>query len=140
VKGYRLIDTSTNKLIIERSVEFEESPMHASQEPHAETSTPPLVPDIRDDASSHTDQISDLISKSDLEDDEHAYDELHQRPKWARSTLQEVGDLVGDPANPRRMRSQFEEPPHAVTYSYKTSNAHALLYGSSFKPSDLCRG
>jgi hypothetical protein len=36
-------------------------------------------------------------------------------PKWAQSTLQATGDLVGDPMDLRRMRSQFEEPPHALT-------------------------
>jgi hypothetical protein len=82
VKGYILIDPSMDKLIIERSVQFEESPMHAPQEPHAETYVLPLVPDIRDDASSHSDQISDLISESYLEDHEHACDDPHQIPKW----------------------------------------------------------
>jgi hypothetical protein len=36
-KGYGMIDPSMYKLIIERSVQFEESPLHASLEPHAKT-------------------------------------------------------------------------------------------------------
>jgi hypothetical protein len=83
VKGYRLIDPSTDKLIIERSVWFEESPMHASQEQHAETFVLPLVADIRDDASCHLDQISDLIFELDSEDHEHACKDPDLRPKWA---------------------------------------------------------
>jgi hypothetical protein len=35
VKGYKLIDLSTDRLIIERSVQFEESVSHVSQQLHA---------------------------------------------------------------------------------------------------------
>jgi hypothetical protein len=55
VKGYRLIDPSTYNLIIERSVWLEESPLHASREQHAETSSLPLVADHRDYVSCHLD-------------------------------------------------------------------------------------
>jgi hypothetical protein len=57
--------------------------MHASQEQHAETFMLPLVPDIQDDASYHSNQISDLISKSNLEYHEHACEDIYPRPKWA---------------------------------------------------------
>jgi hypothetical protein len=80
LKGYRLIDPSTNNLVIEQSVQFEESLMHASQESHAKTSTP-LVSDIRDDVSTHSDQILNLISELDSKDLEHADDEPPQMPK-----------------------------------------------------------
>jgi hypothetical protein len=35
-------------------------------------------------------------------------------PKWAHTTLQEAGDLVGVLADQRRMRSHFEDPTHAL--------------------------
>jgi hypothetical protein len=38
-----------------------------------------------------------------------------QRPKWAKTTLQDAGDLVGDPTNTRMNRYDFEEPPLALT-------------------------
>jgi hypothetical protein len=41
--------------------------------------------------------------------------EPEKRPKWAKTTLQDAGDLVGDPADTRRTRSDFEEPPLALT-------------------------
>jgi hypothetical protein len=41
--------------------------------------------------------------------------ELEQRPKWAHTTLHDAGDLVGDPADTRRNRSDFKEPPIALT-------------------------
>jgi hypothetical protein len=50
----------------------------------------------------------------DLEDHEHESDDPNQRPKWSQSTLEEVGDIFGDPVDPRRMRSQFKEVPHAL--------------------------
>jgi hypothetical protein len=37
VKGYRLIDISLDRLIIERSVQFEESFSHVPQQPHENT-------------------------------------------------------------------------------------------------------
>jgi hypothetical protein len=43
VKGYRIIDLSLDRLIIERSVQFEESISHVPQQPHADTFTLPHV-------------------------------------------------------------------------------------------------
>jgi hypothetical protein len=50
VKGYRLIDLSSDRLIIERSVQFEESVSHAPQQPHADTF---ILPPVRDDEHAH---------------------------------------------------------------------------------------
>jgi hypothetical protein len=43
VKGYRLIDISLDRLIIERSFQFEEIFSHAPQQPHADTFILPPV-------------------------------------------------------------------------------------------------
>jgi hypothetical protein len=43
VKGYQLIDLSSDQLIIERSVQFEESVSHVPQQSHADTFTLPPV-------------------------------------------------------------------------------------------------
>jgi hypothetical protein len=51
VKGYILIDPSTDRLIIEHTAQFEESPFHAPPVQHAKTLVLPSVPDIRDDDS-----------------------------------------------------------------------------------------
>jgi hypothetical protein len=56
VKGYQLIDLSLDRLIIERSVQFEESVSHVPQQPHADTFT---LPPIRDDENAHADSSSD---------------------------------------------------------------------------------
>jgi hypothetical protein len=136
VKGYILIDPSTDRLIIERIVQFEESHLHAPLVKHAETLVLPSVPNIRDDDSIHSD---DTYSDTDSEDFVHANEqvvqpneetalELQQIPKWAQSTLQEVGNLAGDPLDSRRTRSHHADPSHVL----RTSNAHALLYGSIF--------
>ena len=76
VKGYRLIDPSINKLFIEQSFQFEESPVHASLEPHVETYVPLPPPCISDDESSHSENGLELSFESDSEDDEHANDEI----------------------------------------------------------------
>jgi hypothetical protein len=56
VKGYRLIDPSMDQLIIERSVQFEESILHAPQELHEYTF---VLPHVRDDEHAHGDSSSD---------------------------------------------------------------------------------
>jgi hypothetical protein len=56
VKGYRLIDISSNWLIIERSFQFEESVSHVPQQPHANIFTLPLV---RDDEHAHANSSSE---------------------------------------------------------------------------------
>jgi hypothetical protein len=100
VKEYRLIDLSSDRFIIERSVQFEESVSHVPQQPHADTFT---LPPVRDDEHAHADSSSDeSFDSEDSEDSdsdselvqldaesEHldAVAELEQRPKWAQTTL-----------------------------------------------------
>jgi hypothetical protein len=57
--------------------------------------------------------------------------EPEQRPKWAKTTLQDAGDLVGDPADTRRTRSDFEEPPLALTTTEPLPPRHIFLVQSS---------
>jgi hypothetical protein len=64
--------------------------------------------------SASSDHISYMISKSDSKVHEHACVDKKPRPKWAQSILPTVDYLVDDPVDPRRMRSQFEEDPHAL--------------------------
>jgi hypothetical protein len=68
VKGYRFIDPSIDRLIIEHSSQFEESPLHAPLVQHAETLMLPSVPDIRDDDSTHSNA---KYSETYLEDSVH---------------------------------------------------------------------
>ena len=37
-----------------------------------------------------------------------------QLPTWVEKTLQDAGELVGDPTDTRRTRSQFFEAPQAL--------------------------
>jgi hypothetical protein len=55
VKGYRLIDISLDQLIIECSVQFEESFLHVPQQLHAETLS---ISPIQDDEHAHADSSS----------------------------------------------------------------------------------
>jgi hypothetical protein len=141
VKEYRHIDLSSDQIIIERNVQFEESVSHVPQQPHADTFI--LLP-IRDDEHAHADSCLD--KSSDLEDsDDSDLDSVHldvesenpdavakpdQRPKWAHTTLQDVGDLVSDPVNTRRTRSDFEEPPIALTATEPFPSRHIFLVQS----------
>jgi hypothetical protein len=142
VKGYILIDPSTDQIIIEHNFQFEESILHAPQEPHADTL---FLPPVRDDESAHSDSTSDLsfnIESKYLEDTDaqlehsdaksvHADEETEQIPKWAQSTLQDASDLVEDPTNTRRTRSQFEDPPHVLTTTEPMLPLHCYMVQSS---------
>jgi hypothetical protein len=57
--------------------------------------------------------------------------ELEPRPKWAQTTLQDAGDLVGDLADTRRTRSNFEDPPLALTANEPFPPRHIFLVQSS---------
>ena len=60
------------------------------------------------------DDVSDVyfyyFLYSDMEDkynEIHVYHDSPTSPKWAEKTIQVVGDLVGDPLDARKTRSQF---------------------------------
>jgi hypothetical protein len=66
VKGYRLIDLSSDILIIEHSVQFEESVSHVPQQPHADTF---VLPPVRDDEHAHADSsLDESFDSQDLDD------------------------------------------------------------------------
>jgi hypothetical protein len=93
VKGYRLLISSTDKLIIERSVKFEESLSHAPQLPHADTF---YLPHDQDDDSVHSDadtehadaevEHADAETESSDTNPVHAYDDPHPSPDRASSS------------------------------------------------------
>ena len=99
-KGYKFINLSTNKSFIERCVQLEEEPLAAVEV--GEASLPPEPQEVSKEFLEHDD--------SDFSDgDEFIVDpKIPTRPKWASKTLHAVGELVGDPNDPRRTRSQFE--------------------------------
>ena len=66
VKGYKLIDISSDWLIIEWSVQFEESVSHVPEQPHAYTF---FLPPVRDDDYAHADSSSDESYDSEDSDD-----------------------------------------------------------------------
>jgi hypothetical protein len=135
VKGYRLIHPSTDWLIIECNVQFEESPLHAPPVQHAETHVLPSVPDIRDDDSTHSDATYSYtylenylhVDEKVLQPNEELALELQQMPKWAQSTVQEEGNLAGDPLDSRRNRSQHVDPSHALSSSEPTMPMHFYM-------------
>jgi hypothetical protein len=67
VKEYRLIDLSSDWLIIERSVQSKESVSHVPQQPHAYTF---VLPPVRDAEHAHANSSSD-----ESYDSEDSYDQ-----------------------------------------------------------------
>jgi hypothetical protein len=71
VKGYKLIDPSTDLLIIEQTIQFEESPLHAFPLQYVDNLVLTSVIDIKDDDSTHSNATySDTDSKDFVDADE----------------------------------------------------------------------
>ena len=93
MKGYQLLISSTDKLIIERSVQFEESLSHVPQFTHADTF---YLPHDRDDDFVHsnadTEHADVEVEHADAETESsdtnpvHAYDDPHPSPDRASSS------------------------------------------------------
>ena len=101
--GYNLFDPSSQNTFIERSVQFEEELMPELELAPRECSTPPLQDDVSDES------ISDIYNIYDSHITEYD-DEYHGspiRPKWDEKTIEETGDLDGNPLDPKKIRSQF---------------------------------
>jgi hypothetical protein len=114
VKGYIFLDSHTEKFILARSVKFEEESLHDFSEDPAEE--PLVVTDEEESetSSSTSEKPSEKPFGSDIEDEEQVMASPTQFPTWAEKTLQDAGELVGDPADTRRTRSQFFGAPQAL--------------------------
>ena len=138
MKGYRSIDPSTDKLFIERSVQFEKIPFHVPLESHAGTFVPLPTPHIHDDESTHSDHDSYLSSVSDGEHEHEYVDPPLFSPErtrslreiYAQTTPQDAGDLMGDLVD-QRMQPQFEEPSHALIATEPMIPMHYYMVISS---------
>jgi hypothetical protein len=105
VKSYRLLQSHCNEIILRRDIKFDENLLAC--EPSSA-----FVP------------FYDLVSSSDDDsEDENPPPPAHPPPdesfelepaptpplpRWVRSTREAAGDLVGDPSDQRRTRSQFQ--------------------------------
>ena len=102
-KGYNLFYPSSQKIFIERSVKFEEDPMWEVELVEGDCSHPPIKDDVNDVSNSE-------FYDYDMEYEYYGMNSYHDspiRPKWVEKTIQAVGDLVGDPLDSRKTRSQF---------------------------------
>eukprot|EP00253_Pinus_taeda_P001912 PITA_01912 len=161
-EGYRLFIPSTDKLIIEQSVKFEESLSHAPQLPHADTF---YRPHVRDDDLVHLDAETDHAdaeeehADAEIESSDtnlvNANDDPHPSPDGASSSesyspvinertrsLREIyaqdqptarNGLVGDNSDLQRTSSEFIEPPLVLIATEPSPSWHCHLV-QSFDP------
>jgi hypothetical protein len=117
VKGYRLLQSHCNEIIIRRDVKFDENLLAC--EPNST-----IVPSSACEPSSTFVPSYDLVSSSDDDsEDENPPPPAHPPPdesfepeptpapplpRWVRSTREAAGDLVSDPSDQRQTRSQFQ--------------------------------
>jgi hypothetical protein len=70
---------------------------------------------------------NDLDTESILSYADSIHAEPEQRPKWAKTTLQYAGYLVGDPVDTRRTQYDFEKPPITLTATELMPPRHIFL-------------
>jgi transposase InsO family protein len=119
VKGYRLLQPHCNEIILRRDVKFDENllacepnsagvPSLACEPSSADVpSSVPILDSSSDDESEgeNTPPPADIPPDESFEPEQAPVPLL---PRWVRSTREAAGDLVGDPSDQRRTRSQFQ--------------------------------
>ena len=111
-KGYNLFHTSTHKTFIERSVQFEEEIIPYFELAPGECSSPQHHDYVSNDSRSDFFDISD----NHMDEYDIYVHESPSRPKWAEKTIQVVGDLVDNPLDPTKARSQFHNASYASEF------------------------
>ena len=99
-KGYNLFDPSKQNTFIEITVQFKEEIIPYFELALGECSSPQHQDDVSDDS------ISD-ISDSDMDEYHFSKNYSPSSPKWENKSIEAVGDLAGNPLDPRKTRSQF---------------------------------
>jgi hypothetical protein len=129
VKGYRLLQTHCNEIIIRRDVKFDEN-LLACKPNSAFVPSLACEPNSAVVSSSACEPYSAFVPSSVLvsSSDDDSEDEnppllahlppdesfepepapAPPLPRWVRSTREAAGDLAGDPSDQRRTRSQFQ--------------------------------
>ena len=127
VKEYRLLDSHTGKFLVSRNVKFDEESLHDFSEDPAEEPLVATDEEESENSSSTLDQPSEQPFGSDIEDEEQVMAAPTQLPTWAEKTLQDAGELVGDPADTRRTRSQFFGAPQALAATEPLLPIHCYM-------------
>ena len=95
-----MINLSTNKYFIERSVQFEEEPLATVEV--GESSSPPKPLIVSEETNEF--DYSNIYDNYDL----IAYTNSPTIQKWASRTIHATRELAGNPSDTRKTRSQFE--------------------------------
>lgn len=111
VKGDMLPKTSIDSPFIKRSVKFEEGPLHVVSDHPVGDLLDETIEEGFDSHSSISDDDDEKVLSSDLEVDDQVMVSLEPLPVWAKKTMHDTGELVGNLVDLRRTRSQFFETP-----------------------------
>ena len=95
-----MINVGAQRSFIERSVQFEEEPIPATEIGESSSPPPPLT------ISEEDNKFSDYYMSDN--DDLIAYPNTPTRTKWVENTIHVVGELTENLNDPRRTRSQFK--------------------------------
>jgi hypothetical protein len=119
VKGYILLQPHCNEIILRRDVKIDENLLarepnlavvpSSACEPSSEV-VPSSVP-ILDSSSEDESEDENPPPPADIPPDESFEPEqapVPSLPRWVHSTREAAGDLLGDPSDQRRTRSQFQ--------------------------------
>jgi len=123
VKGYQILNRTTNQLFIDRSVQFSEGSSSTSSDYAFNATNDSAMNPIGFNyaATDPTDFTSIATYFSSTTSDDINWKNYrccygsYSNTILARQTLQAAGTLVGDPADTRRAHSQFQGAPHALS-------------------------
>jgi transposase InsO family protein len=120
VKGYRLLQPHCNEIILRRDVKFDEKPLACEPNSAVVPSSackpslvfvpsyvPILVSSSEDESEDENPPPPANLPPDDSFEPEQA--PVLPLPRWVRSTREAVGDLVDDPSDQHRTRSQFQQ-------------------------------
>jgi hypothetical protein len=140
-KGYILIQPHCNEIILRRDVKFEENLLayepnsavvpSSAYEPSSAV-VPSSVP-ILDSSSDDESEDENPPPPADIPLDESFEPEqapVPSLPRWVCSTREAAGDLVGDPSDQRRTRSQFQRASYFLAQLSETLDLETFAEAS----------
>jgi hypothetical protein len=116
-------------------VKFEEESLHDFSEDPVEE---PLVVTDEEESETSSSTLENPSEKPfgyDTKDEDQVMASPTQFPTWAEKTLQDAGELVGDPADTRRTRSQFFGAPQALATTETLLPIHCYMSLGSYPKS-----
>ena len=134
-KGFNLLNIKTKQIFIERSVRFDEPLQEVELVEENSVDFPSCSANNLGDKSGSDDsdfvEMISNISEKEISHSESDSEVQTNLPTWAKNTLSSAGENIGNPANRRRTRYEFQRAGIALScYDYLLYETYYLMIGS----------